>query len=426
MDVLLIGSGGREHALAHKIKQSPQCGILWLAPGSDAMQGLGQRAPLDAEDDEAIVRYCAEKSIGLVVIGPEGPLARGLADKLRTAGIAVFGPGKAGAQLEASKEFSKQFMLRHGVATAQARSFDDRAGALAYALTRGFPVVVKADGLAAGKGVTVCEDRAMLDKALADIFEAKIFGAAGESALIEDYMAGEEASLLCFCDGKTLLPMASAQDHKRVGEGDTGPNTGGMGAYSPAPVLDAAMLAQVWKDVLDPTLAGLKKDGLDFRGCLYVGLMVTPQGPKVVEYNARFGDPETQVVLPRADFDLLDALLATAESRLSELAPLRWDPRPAVTVVLAAAGYPGPVQKGAVIHGLDDRGGAPGVTVYHAGTAKREGAFVSAGGRVLAVSALGSDLQGALKAAYGACATINFNGMHFRKDIAQRALARLG
>ncbi len=425
MDILLIGAGGREHALAHKLTQSTQCDVLWMAPGNDGMASLGQRAEINVDDDAAIVRFCVEKKIGLVVIGPEDPLARGLADALREAGISVFGPGRAGAQLEASKDFSKQFMRRHKVATARAQAFSDKTACAAYAKGRGFPVVIKADGLAAGKGVTVCVDAAMLDKAVADIFDAKIFGVAGQSALVEDFMLGEEASLLCFCDGQTLVPMASAQDHKRVGDGDTGPNTGGMGAYSPAPVLDEAMMARVWKDILDPTLLGLREDGLDFRGCLYVGLMITATGPMVVEYNARFGDPETQVVLPRADFDLVEVLLATAKGRLSTLAPLRWDPRPTVAVVLASKGYPGAIEKGKPITGLESVDGVHGVTLYHSGTAQRDGVTVTAGGRVLAVSALGTDLKDATTRAYAACAKISFDGMHYRKDIAQRALNRL-
>jgi phosphoribosylamine--glycine ligase len=424
LNVLLIGSGGREHALAWKVKQSPLLGTLYAAPGSDGMAALAERLDLKLEDPAAVVRACGDHGVGLVVIGPEQPLVAGLSDVLRAAGIAVFGPGAAGARLEGSKDFAKQFMVRHGVATAGARSFTAKAPALAYALDLGFPVVVKADGLAAGKGVTVAEDRAMLDRALADCFDAKLFGAAGASVLIEEFMAGEEASLLCFCDGKVLRPMASAQDHKRIHDGDLGPNTGGMGAYSPAPVLDPAMMVKVWERVLEPTIAGLHAEGLDFRGCLYVGLMVTPEGPKVVEYNVRFGDPETQVVLPRLESDLLETLLACAEGRLAELAPLQWSPDACATVVWASAGYPASADKGRVIEGLEAAAASPRALVFHAGTAKQGGAWTTQGGRVLAVSGLGRDLAAALKAAYAAGSMIRFDGMQFRRDIGHRALAR--
>jgi len=424
LNVLLIGSGGREHALAWKIKQSPLLGEFFVAPGSDAMRALGTHLAVDIDDHAAVVRACREKVIGLVVVGPEGPLVAGIADALRQAGIPVFGPGKLAAQLEGSKDFSKQFMFRHGVATAQARSFHNRPSAAAYAAELGLPVVVKADGLAAGKGVTVCEDQATLDKALADCFEAKLFGDAGSQVLIEEFMAGEEASLLCFSDGKVLRPMASAQDHKRVGEGDTGPNTGGMGVYSPAPVLDEAELKRVWERVLVPTLAGLHAEGLDFRGCLYVGLMIDAKGPRVVEYNARFGDPETQAIVPRMGFDLLEVMLACAEGRLAGLPPLAWKPGACASVVWASKGYPASADKGRVITGLDKAADVPATVVFHAGTALKDGAWLSNGGRVLVVTATGADLGAALKTVYKAGEAIHFDGMHFRRDIGYRALAR--
>jgi len=424
LNVLLIGSGGREHALAWKIAQSPRLGALYAAPGSDGMGALATRLALKVDDHGAVLAAAKERGIGLVVVGPEEPLVAGLADDLRAAGIPVFGPGAKGAQLEGSKAFSKAFMARHGVATAQARSFDAKAPALAYAATLGFPVVVKADGLAAGKGVTVAEDQAQLEGALADCFDAKLFGAAGMSVLVEEFMAGEEASLLCFCDGRSLRPMVGAQDHKRIFDGDKGPNTGGMGAYSPAPVLDDAMLKAVWERVLTPTLNGLVADQLDFRGCLYVGLMITPQGPKVVEYNARFGDPETQVVLPRLQSDLLEALLACAEGRLEALPPLQWSGQACATVVWASAGYPASADKGRVITGLEAAAAMPGALVFHGGTAKAQDGFITQGGRVLAVTGLGPGLQAALDAAYAAGAKIHFDGMQFRRDIGHRALAR--
>jgi phosphoribosylamine--glycine ligase len=424
LNVLLIGSGGREHALAWKLKQSPRLGNFYVAPGSDAMRALGTHLPVNVDDHAALVKACKEHAVDLVVVGPEGPLVAGVADALRKAGMAVFGPGKLAAQLEGSKDYSKQFMFRHGVATAKARSFDNRPNAIEYALTLGFPVVVKADGLAAGKGVSICEDHASLEKALADCFEAKVFGDAGSHVLIEEFMAGEEASLLCFSDGKVLRPMASAQDHKRVGEGDTGPNTGGMGVYSPAPVLSEAELNRVWERVLAPTLAGLHAEGLDFRGCLYVGLMIDAKGPRVVEYNARFGDPETQAIVPRMDFDLLEVMLACAEGRLADLPPLQWKPGASASVVWASRGYPASAEKGRVIEGLEQAEATPGAVVFHAGTARKDGAWATNGGRVVAVTATGADLASALKTVYTAGAHVRFDGMHFRRDIGYRALAR--
>jgi phosphoribosylamine--glycine ligase len=419
LNVLLIGGGGREHALAWKLKQSPLLGQLLLLPGSDGMASLGERVATDVNDHAAVVALCKQRSIGLVVVGPEGPLAAGIVDALKHAGIAAFGPGKLGAQLEASKDYSKQFMARHGVATAAAQSFDNAHAAKAFAAGLGWPVVVKADGLAAGKGVMICEDQAQLDQALADCFEARVFGAAGERVLIEAFMAGEEVSLLCFSDGKVLRPMASAQDHKRVGEGDTGPNTGGMGAYSPAPAFTPEQLNQTWERILTPTLAGLHAEGLDFRGCLYVGLMLTAEGPKVVEYNCRFGDPETQVVLPRMDFDLLEVLLACAEGRLAALPSLKWKAGACATVVLASKGYPASAEKGVPISGLPVDGEA---IIFHAGTALRDGVFTSNGGRVLNVTGLGPDLKQALASAYAALNKINLPGGHYRRDIGHRAL----
>lgn len=423
MKILLLGGGGREHALAWKLKQSPLCEGLWMAPGSDAMAEFGTCVGLDILSPTAVLAFVKAKNIGLCVIGPEAPLAAGVADQLRAEGIPVFGPDKEPARLEASKDYAKQFMLRHGVATAAARSLGSYDEALAYALTRGFPVVVKADGLAAGKGVTVAEDRQQLESALDDCFKSKLFGAAGSKVLIEDFMAGEEASLLCFCDGKNLVSMVGAQDHKRAGDADTGPNTGGMGAYSPAPVLTGEVMRQVEKCILEPTLRGLKADDLDFRGCLYVGLMITDTGPKVVEYNVRFGDPETQVVVPRMDFDLVEVMLACAEGRL-EASALKWKEDACACVVLAAQGYPGSYAKGREISGLEAAGQVEGAFVFHAGSAKKDGRYVTTGGRVFGVTALGADFKQAITQAYEAVGKIHFEGMHYRKDIGHRALSR--
>jgi phosphoribosylamine--glycine ligase len=424
INVLLIGSGGREHALAWKLAQSAHLGELYVSPGSSALLSLAKPLDADVDDHAALAAACLEEGISLVVVGPEGPLAGGVADALRHTNIAVFGPGKEGARLEASKDFAKSFMLKHGVATAMARAFSKRRDALSYASTLGFPVVVKADGLAGGKGVIICENRFELDKALLDCFDVGVFGAAGSKVLIEEYMAGEEISLLCFCDGKTLIPMASAQDHKRVGEGDTGPNTGGMGAYSPAPALTGAVLAQVWERILNPTLVGLRSEGLDFRGCLYVGLMLTDKGPKVVEFNVRFGDPETQVLVPRMDFDLLEVLMACAEGRLGSLKPLEWKAGSCATVVWACKGYPAASTKGQPIEGLLEAAKQPDSMIFHSGTAKQGPAWVTQGGRILGVTGWGPDLRTALDRAYSAGAKIHFDGMHFRGDIGHRALAR--
>jgi phosphoribosylamine--glycine ligase len=423
MKILLLGSGGREHALAWKLRQSPHCEKLLMAPGSDAMAVLGDLVSLDILDPQAVTRFALDEKVGLCVIGPEAPLAAGVADALRSAGIPCFGPGQAGARLESSKDFSKQFMLRHGVSTAAAESHTSYDEALAYACSRSFPIVVKADGLAAGKGVSVCEDRQALEAALDACLKKKVFGDAGARVLIEDFLAGEELSLLCFSDGKCLAPMAGAQDHKRIYDGDEGPNTGGMGAYSPAPLLTEALLKLIQSKVLEPSLRGLQAEGFDFRGCLYVGLMIGPDGPKVVEYNVRFGDPETQVLIPRMDFDLLEVMLDVAQGHLDP-SKLKWKEDACACVVLAAGGYPGVYEKGKPIEGLEDAAKVPGALIFHAGTRNAQG-FVSSGGRVLGVSALGKDFKAAIGRAYEAVAKIHFEGMQYRRDIGHRALTRI-
>jgi phosphoribosylamine--glycine ligase len=421
MNILIVGSGGREHALAWKLAQSPLAEKLYAAPGNPGMAGIASLAAIKANDIPGLVRFSKEQGIGLVVVGPEDPLCLGLADSLREQGVPVFGPGKSGARLEGSKSFSKQFMVRHKVATARAASFTVLDEALADLKSRQAPLVIKADGLAAGKGVVIAQTLAEAERALRQMMEEKVHGAAGERVLVEDFLEGEEASLLCFCDGESLVPMASAQDHKRIGDGDTGPNTGGMGAYSPAPVLDAAAMARVQAEVLGPTLRGLKAEGMDYRGCLYVGLMLGPQGPKVVEYNCRFGDPETQAVVPRMDFDLAQVMLACAQGRgLAGMAPLKWKPEAAACVVLASAGYPGKPDSGRPILGLDQAGRA---LVFHAGTKLEQGRLLSAGGRVLGVVGQGRSLREAVAGAYEAVGKVHFEGMQYRRDIGHRALA---
>ena len=420
IDILLLGSGGREHALAVKLAQSPRCGSLYIAPGNGGTLAVGENVALDAEDPAAVAEFARETGCGLVVIGPEAPLVAGVADAVRAAGIPCFGPGAAGAQMEGSKLFSKQLMDRAGIPTAAYGSFADETSALAYVREQGAPLVVKADGLAAGKGVIVATELAQAEEAVRECFGGA-FGAAGSTVVIEEMLAGPECSLLAFTDGRCVRPMATSQDHKRALEGDRGPNTGGMGVYSPVPIVTdeehAAMCA-----VMERTVAQLAAEGIDYRGCLYGGFMLTPAGPKVLEFNARFGDPETQVILPRLKNDLVEVMLACAEGRLDAI-ELAWRDEWAVSVVLTSAGYPGSYEKGKVIEGVEEAEALEGVTVYHAGTAVNEaGELVTAGGRVLNVTALGATFEEARNLAYAACEKITFEGKTLRRDIGLRAL----
>ncbi|MBE6469374.1 MAG: phosphoribosylamine--glycine ligase [Coriobacteriaceae bacterium] len=420
MNILLLGSGGREHALALALAASPRCGELYIAPGNGGTVEVGENVALAAEDPAAVAEFARETSCGLVVIGPEAPLVAGVADAVRAEGIACFGPGAAGARLEGSKKFSKELMDRAGVPTAGYASFTDEAAALAYVREQGAPLVVKADGLAAGKGVIVATELAQAEGAVRSCFAGE-FGAAGATVVIEEMLTGPECSLLAFTDGKTVRPMSTSQDHKRALEGDLGPNTGGMGAYSPVPIVTdeehAAMVA-----AMEKTVATLAAEGVDYRGCLYGGFMLTPSGPKILEFNARFGDPETQVVLPRLENDLVEVMLAVAEGRLAEV-ELSWRDEWALTVVLTSAGYPGSYERGKVISGIDRASALPGVTVYHAGTSLTdEGEVVTAGGRVLNVTALGATFEEARDLAYRACDLIEFEGKTLRRDIGLRAL----
>ena len=387
MNVLLIGSGGREHALAWKIAASPLLGRLYAAPGNPGIARHAECVALDVGDHAAVVAFAEEKEIGLVVVGPEAPLVAGLADDLAAAGIRVFGPSAKAAQLEGSKGFTKDLCARYGIPTAAYGRFDNAAAARAYTRDVGAPIVVKADGLAAGKGVTVAME---LDEALAAIdacFEGA-FGAAGAEVVVEEFLDGEEASFFCLCDGVTALPFGTAQDHKRVGDGDTGPNTGGMGAYSPAPVLTPELEARVIREIVEPTMRGMAELGAPFSGVLYAGLMLTKDGPKLIEYNVRFGDPECQVLMLRLESDLLELLDAAVDGRLGGI-EARWRDEAALTVVMAAKGYPGTPQKGSVISGVAEAAGAD-VQIFHAGTAlDASGRLVAAGGRVLNVTASG-------------------------------------
>lgn len=420
IDILLLGSGGREHALAKKLAESPRCGTLYIAPGNGGTLQEGVNVALAEDDPEAVAAFAREEGIGLVVIGPEAPLVVGVADAVRAAGIACFGPGAEGAQMEGSKRFSKELMERAGIPTAAYGSFTDEEAALAYVREQGAPLVVKADGLAAGKGVVVATEQGQAEEAVRECF-AGAFGDAGSTVVIEECLTGPECSLLAFTDGKTVRPMATAQDHKRALEGDRGPNTGGMGVYSPVPIVTDEELA-VMKQVMVDTVAELAAEGIDYRGCLYGGFMLTPEGPKVLEFNARFGDPETQVILPRLENDLVDVMLACAEQRLDEV-ELSWRDEWAVAVVLTSAGYPGSYEKGKVITGIEDADALDGVTVYHAGTAVTDtGELVTSGGRVLAVTALGDTFEAARDLAYAACEKIDFEGKTLRHDIGLKAL----
>ena len=422
MNILLVGSGGREHALAWKMSASPRLGQLWVAPGNAGTARLGPNVvnvAINAEDVPSLVAFAVEKRVDLAVVGPEAPLAAGLGDALRAAGIAVFGPSQAAAEIESSKAFSKDFMARHGIPTARYGVFRSHDEALKHLLGVDYPVVIKASGLAAGKGVIVpdCADDA--EAALRQIMLDREFGSAGDEVVIEERLTGPEVSVLAFSDGETVRVMPPAQDHKRVGDGDTGLNTGGMGAYAPAPIATNAFLDDVSRNVLQRAIDGMREEGRRFVGVLYAGLMLTPDGPRVLEFNARFGDPETQVILPLLETDLVDVLDACAHGRLAEI-DLAWKPGAAACVVMASEGYPGAYPKGRPISGLD--GSVEDAYVFHAGTTEREGQVVTAGGRVLAVSGWGSDIAAALARAYAAVSGVSFDGAHFRRDIGWRAL----
>jgi phosphoribosylamine--glycine ligase len=420
MNILLLGSGGREHALAWKLAQSPACTRLYAAPGNPGIAEEAEIVPLDATDHGAVIAFCADKAIDLVVIGPEAPLVDGLSDSLRAAGVPVFGPSQAAAQLEGSKGFTKDLCARAGIPTAgyvRTASLEDARAALARFQP---PYVLKADGLAAGKGVVIAETLPEAEAALADMFGGG-FGAAGAEVVIEEFMHGEEASFFALTDGTAILPFGSAQDHKRVGDGDVGPNTGGMGAYSPAPVLTAQLQARVLAEIIEPTVATMRADGNPYSGVLFAGLMLTADGPKLIEYNARFGDPECQVLMMRLESDLAAIMLACAKGELAGTA-LSFRPDTALTVVMAAKGYPGTPEKGGAIDLGDAE--AKGAKVFHAGTAQTTGALVANGGRVLNVTAMAPSVTGAQAKAYAAVDAISFPTGFCRRDIGWREVAR--
>ena len=423
MKVLLVGGGGREHALAWKLAQSPRLTRLYAAPGNPGIAAHADCVPVRDTDLDGLVALARRERVELAVIGPEVPLSLGLRDRLSDAGVPVFGPSQSAARLESSKAFAKDLMALYGIPTARFRVFQDADAARRFCRELGAPLVIKADGLAAGKGAMVCATLPEADAAIRLCLDEDAFGAAGRTVVVEEFMTGEEASFFVITDGASALPLPAAQDHKAIFDDDRGPNTGGMGAYTPAPVMDEAMTGRVMEEIVTPTLAAMAKEGAPYAGVLFVGLMIGPDGPRVVEFNCRFGDPECQAILPRLDEDLLPVFEAVASGR-GLPASLRWRREASVCVVLASPGYPGTPRAGLPIEGVEAAAALPGVNVFHAGTALRDGALLTAGGRVLGVQTLGGDIRAAMERAYDAVGRIRFEGMQFRHDIGRRALAR--
>ncbi len=422
MNILLIGSGGREHALAWSLTASPLLTRLVCAPGNGGISRIADCVSLDISNHEAVIGFCKDEKIDFVIVGPEAPLVAGLADDLNAQGIKVFGPSRAAAQLEGSKAFTKALCDRKKIPTAAYGQFTDAEAAKAYTREQGVPIVIKADGLAAGKGVTVAETMDQALDAIDDCFAGK-FGDAGAEVVVEECLVGEEASFFVLCDGKNVLPLVTAQDHKRVYDGDEGPNTGGMGAYSPAPVMSEAMCTQAMEEIILPSVEGMAEAGMPYKGVLYAGFMITETGPKLIEYNVRFGDPECQVLMMRLKSDLLPALLATADGILNHV-DLRWHDDVALTVVMAAEGYPGSYEKGSIISGLEDAASDDLVEIFHAGTALEDGQVIATGGRVLNVTARGQTVREAQERAYAAIARIDWAQGFCRSDIGWRAIER--
>ncbi|MFZ4115373.1 MAG: phosphoribosylamine--glycine ligase [Chthoniobacterales bacterium] len=420
MKILLIGSGGREHALAWKLKQSPRLTQLYIAPGNPGTASLGQNIHIEPSDCAGLLMFAKEKKIDMTIVGPDDPLALGVVDLFQNAGFRIFGPTVSGARLESSKSFAKEFMNRHGIPTATSKTFIDPITAYTYVRSATYPLVVKADGLALGKGVVIAR---ALDEALEAVrqsMELQMFGVAGTTIVIEEFLTGVECSLHALVDGNTTLLFPDARDHKRALDGDQGPNTGGMGTVSPSGVLSSSMQEELQRTLFDPFLRGLKADGLTFAGMLFPGIMMTPQGPKVLEFNCRFGDPETQVLMRRLKSDLIDLLEATLDGTLATKQPI-WNERPAVCVVVASGGYPGPIEKGKIIHGLEAAVASdPEIVLFHAGTRKEGDFYYTAGGRVLGVTATGATLEEARSKVYSAVELISFEGKQYRRDIGQR------
>jgi len=424
MKILVIGSGGREHALVWKLRQSPRVRKIYCAPGNAGIGELAELVALAPDDLPGLLRFAIQEKIDLTVVGPEVSLSLGIVDQFTMQGLRIFGPVQQAAQLEVSKAFAKQLMQEQGVPTAAFATFTDPVAARHYVAQVGAPIVVKADGLAAGKGVLICHTVQDAQRAVDELMRGRVFGTAGDRVVIEEFLEGEEASFLAFTDGTTVLPLASAQDHKRIFDDDQGPNTGGMGAYSPAPVVTPALSERIVSEIMLPTIQGLKRRGITYKGILYAGLMIRGTNVKVVEFNARFGDPECQPLMVRLQSDLVEVMDAAIDERLADVS-LTWNPDPAVCVVLTAGGYPGHYETGKPIAGLDTlRQWRDGV-VFHAGTGKIDGQIVTKGGRVLGVTATGKDIRAAITTTYQAVAKISWHGMHYRRDIGQRALVRL-
>lgn len=421
MKVLIVGGGGREHALAWKVSQSKKVSRIFAAPGNAGIANLAECVPIKAEDIKGLLEFAKSKSIDLTIVGPEGPLSLGIVDEFTNAGLRIFGPSGKAAVIEGSKQFSKDLMRKYGIPTAEYGVFTDKAPAEAYVREKGAPIVVKADGLAAGKGVVVAESVDEALNAIDLIMTQKAYGDAGNRVVIEECLKGEEASFMAFSDGKTVVPMASSQDHKRVFDADKGPNTGGMGAYSPAPVVTRDLEKKVMKAIMIPTVEAMEKEGRLFKGVLYAGLMIQNGEAKVLEFNARFGDPETQPIMARLDTDLIEIIEAILEGRLAKL-KIAWKPDSAVCVVMASGGYPGNYEKGKQISGLDKAASRKNAMVFHSGTSLKNGAVVTDGGRVLGVTGLGSTVAGAIDNAYAAVHDVSFDGAHYRRDIGARAL----
>jgi len=421
MKVFVIGGGGREHALVWKLRQSPAVKEVFCAPGNAGIDALAEPVDIDPSDIARLVAFARDNAIDLTVPGPELPLTLGIVDEFDRRGLRCFGPSGAAAQLEGSKAFTKDLLRECAIPTAAYGVFTDAERARAYVREVGAPIVVKADGLAAGKGVILCDTVAEADQAVDQIMRSRAFGEAGDTVVIEEFLTGEEVSFMAVTDGSTVLPLASSQDHKRAYDGDQGPNTGGMGAYSPAPIVTRELHERIMNEVMHPTVAGLARRGITYRGVLYAGMMITADGPRVLEFNVRFGDPECQVIMARFGGDLLGLMMATVDGRLAEI-EMQWDDRPAVCVVMAAGGYPGAYEKGQVIEGLDRLRDWSDGMVFHAGTARQDGRVVTAGGRVLGVTALGADIAAAVDSAYAAADQITWPGAHYRRDIAHRAL----
>jgi phosphoribosylamine--glycine ligase len=421
MNILIIGSGGREHALAWKIRQSARVRRVLCAPGNAGIAQVAELVPLAADDVAALVRFAREQRIDLTIVGPELPLTLGIVDEFQRHGLRIFGPTRAGARIEGSKAFTKELLRRHNVPTGFFGTFSDADEAARYVAEVGAPIVVKADGLAAGKGVVICQTVKQAEDAINEIMRTRIFGDAGERVVVEEFLQGEEVSFIALTDGHSVLPLASSQDHKRAFDGDTGPNTGGMGAYSPAPIVTPAQHDRIMHDIMEPVVKGLNELKLDYRGVLYAGLIITESGPKVLEFNARFGDPECQPLMVRLKSDLVDLMEACIDGRLAEV-KVEWDTRAAACVVLAAAGYPGTYEKGKVIRGLEALRGWQNGTVFHAATVQRDDVIVTNGGRVLGVTALGATVRDAVAEAYNGVEQIQWDGIHYRHDIGYHAL----